>query len=141
MEEDLVPYTCLQCYKVLNKKHSLLYCEDCLSEKRDIVKSKGPSKIKEEVKEDYCLTCLERSNGDLKVFHSDCMKNGHAVELDYYSHRTVSHREILKDDREINKKVAEKVIINPNKIKRTAQIEPEKVNIKRIQQNKTTGYV
>lgn len=47
MEDDLLTNTCDQCSRVFNKKHGLVYCEDCLSEKRYIEKSKIHSKIKE----------------------------------------------------------------------------------------------
>jgi hypothetical protein len=76
---------------------------------------------------------LERSKGEVKVFRSDCIKNGHPIEEGLYSNRTIILRDILKNDSEINKKVHERVIIKPDLIKRPSQIEPTKVNIKRIQ--------
>jgi hypothetical protein len=72
---------------------------------------------------------LERSKGEVKVFISDCFKNGHSIEEGHYSHRTISLREILKDDSEINKRVNERVIIKPDLNKRPSQIEPNKLKI------------
>jgi hypothetical protein len=129
MEDDLLPNTCIKCSRVFNKKHGNIYCEDCLSQKTDIVQSKGPSKIKEEVKEAYCSICLERSKSEVKVFRSDCIKNGHPVQEDLYSHRSISYTDPFKDEREINKKVSERVIIKADLIKRPSQIEPAKANI------------
>ena len=63
MEDNLISNICARCSRSFNQKHGLIHCEDCLRMESDIVKSKGPFRIKEEAKEAYCITCLERSNG------------------------------------------------------------------------------
>jgi DNA-directed RNA polymerase subunit RPC12/RpoP len=120
MEDNLFSNTCARCSRAFNQKHGLIYCEDCSGVDRDIVKSKGPFRIKEETKEAFCLTCLERSNSLVKVFRSDCIKNGHAIEEGLHSHRTISINESQKDLRSITKKAPERVIIKPDLIKRSS---------------------